>query len=166
MSIVSDSGAPRLPADVVRELEKSHLGILATASADGFPTTTLVSWLCAPDDGHVVIALDRRGLAFSNVLDNPNVALELVIDGFVATLRGPVTILSDQLCCAPFPSAALLLEIHEVRDHSVAGVSISPPRYRFSQDKARYASTESAIVAELREICNHARNGNGAAPRD
>src|SRR5436305_579892 len=55
VSIVSDSGAARLPAEVVRELEKPHLGILATASADGFPTTTLVSWLRAPGG-----ALSRR----------------------------------------------------------------------------------------------------------
>jgi len=153
----------RLQPEVVQALRRPHLSVLATAGLDGYPATTLVSWIYGHDETRLVIALDRRGLAYANVLENANCALEVLVKGFVATLRGRATILRDQLAHAPFPCAAVLFELEEIREHGVAGVAINPATYHFEATNGRYAETEAAIIAELSAISS--RSAAAAAIR-
>jgi hypothetical protein len=144
--------ASRLPAGVVRELRRPQLAFLATSSAAGRPATTLLSWLYAVDRGRVLLALDRRGLAYSDLLENPYAAIEVILPGFVASLRGSVEMVADELCRAPFCCTAALLEIEEVRDHAVAGVDVAPPGYRFTVGREGYVAAEAAVFEELHEL--------------
>jgi hypothetical protein len=132
-------------------LRVTHLALLATASRDARPTTTLVSWLWPVDPTRLLFALDRRGLAFKNLIENPFAALEILIGQFAGAARGTVTILPECLM-TPFPCSVALLQLAEVRRHDVDGVIVLPPRYEFAGDKQHYARTDGAIVDQLAEI--------------
>ena len=143
---------PVLSPEVQAELSGPRLFVLATASADGVPATTLVSWMCALGPSRLAIALDRRGLAFANALENPAAALEVTLPGFSATLRGTMTLLQPQLASAPFPCAGFELEIEEIRDHGAPASLVRPASYEYAPSKQRYAVREAEIVAELRTL--------------
>ena len=145
----------RLEPKVVRALRESHLVLLATASGDGRPATTLVSWLWPVDESRLLLALDRRGLAFRHVTGNPWGAIEVLMGPFVGTLRGSIRLLVERLARAPFPCAAAIFEIEEVRRHDVAGVVVVPPSYAFVPARPQYAETEAAIVDELALLAEH-----------
>ena len=144
--------APALPPEVQAELSGPRLFVLATASAEGVPATTLVSWMCALGPSRLAIALDRRGLAYANALENPAAALEVTLPGFSATLRGTMTLLQPQLASAPFPCAGFELEIEEIRDHGAPASVVRPASYEYAPSKRQYAVREAEILAELRTL--------------
>ena len=144
--------APALPPEVQAELSGPRLFVLATASAEGVPATTLVSWICATGPSRLAIALDRRGLAYANAVENPAAALEVTLAGFSATLRGTLGLVRRQLASAPFPCAGFELEIEEIRDHGAPGSLIRPASYECSPSTQRYAVREAEIIAELRTL--------------
>ena len=144
--------AQALSPEVQAELSGPRLFVLATASSDGVPATTLVSWMCALGPRRLAIALDRRGLAYANAVENPGFALEVTLPGFSATLRGTMTLLRRQLASAPFPCAGFELEIEEIRDHGAPASLVRPASYEYAASKQQYAVREAEIIAELRAL--------------
>lgn len=151
MSVQAHAGSC-LPADVLAGLCPPRVFVLATASAGGVPATTSVSWLMPRDAHRLVLALDRRGLAYQNVMENPQAALEVTIGEFAATLRGRVCLVCEQLERAPFPCAAFLFEVEEIRDHAAPGVVLEPATYSFSRAKNHYRARQDEIAAELASL--------------
>jgi len=145
-------GAPTLPASALERIGPPFVLVLATAALDGTPATTLVSWVFARDPSALLVALDRRGLGYRNATENPAAALEILLDGFAATARGRLTLLRDELRHTPFPCAAFLLEVDEVRQHATPGVAVAPARYEFDRRKPSYARNEAAVMRELRAL--------------
>ena len=141
-----------LTPEVQAELSGPRLFVLATASADGMPATTLVSWICAVGPAHLAIALDRRGLAYKNAVENPVAALEVTLAEFSATLRGTLTLVRRQLVSAPFPCAGFEFELEEIRSHGAPASLIRPASYEYSPAKQEYAVREAEIIAELRTL--------------
>jgi hypothetical protein len=141
-----------LPADVLAGLCPPRVFVLATASAGGVPATTSISWLTPRDEHRLVLALDRRGLAYQNVLENPQAALEVTIGEFAATLRGRLCLLCEQLERAPFPCAAFLFDVEEIRDHAAPGIVLEPATYSFSRAKNHYRTRQDEIAAELASL--------------
>jgi hypothetical protein len=144
--------APTLPAEVLAELCGPRLFVLATASPDGVPTTTLVSWMCAVGPSRLAIALDHRGLAFRNAIENPVAALEVTLPGFSATLRGSLSLAREQLASAPFCCAGFHFDLLEIRNHGVPASLVHPATYEYVESKRQYAVREAEIVAELRSL--------------
>src|SRR5919206_244838 len=61
--------APMLSPEVQAEVSGPRLFVLATASAEGVPATTLVSWICAVGPSHLAIALaDAAGVLCTDEL--------------------------------------------------------------------------------------------------
>ncbi|HYZ77737.1 MAG TPA: pyridoxamine 5'-phosphate oxidase family protein [Gaiellaceae bacterium] len=141
-----------LSPEVQAEVSGPRLFVLATASAEGVPATTLVSWICAVGPSHLAIALDRRGLAYKNAVENRAAALEVTLAGFSATLRGTLSLLRRQLVSAPFSCAGFEFEIEEIRDHGASGSLIRPASYEYSPAKQQHAVREAEIIAELRTL--------------
>jgi Pyridoxamine 5'-phosphate oxidase len=92
---VTGNGGTRPRSRTTGAPRRLQFAFLATASADSRPARTLVSWLYAADDRHVVLALDRRSLAFSDLLEDPYAAVEVVLPGFPGSVRGPTHILEE-----------------------------------------------------------------------
>ena len=144
--------APGLPAEVLGELCGPRLFVLATASPEGVPTTTLVSWMCAVGPSRLAIALDHRGLAYRNAIENPVAALAVTLPTFSATLRGTLSLAREQLASAPFCCAGFHFDVVEIRDHGVPASLLRPATYEYVEAKREYAVREAEIVAELRSL--------------
>jgi|GEM_PF-903842 len=124
--------------------------VLATVSKDGIPATALCTWVVAVDTGSIAVALDHRSSAYVNIAaDSTCVAMEILADDLVIAARGDAKVAREMMRSAPFPCAAVVVTISEIRDHSVKGIRFYAPTYAFGEDKQHRGDVERAIFAEL-----------------
>jgi hypothetical protein len=124
--------------------------VLATMSNDDVPSTAFCSWVVAANPETIALALDSRSTAHRNITaGNRQVALEVLADDLILSVRGEATIVKAQLDSVPFPCALVTVSIVDVRDHGVSGVIFQAPRYLFADDKGHRGDVERAIFEEL-----------------
>ena len=127
--------------------------VLATVSKGGVPATALCTWVVATATGDIAVALDHRSAAYVNVSSGSvHVALEVLADDLVIAARGTASIVRPSLASTPFPCAAVVVEISEIRDHSVKGIRFHAPTYAFDEDKRHRRDIERAIFSELASL--------------
>lgn len=139
-----------LPDAVVAFLTGGQSVVLATVAPQGYPITTIMTWVVALDSRTLAFAVDQRGHAISNIRGNGHVALEILGDNITIGCRGEARIAAESMASPPFPSAKVLVSIEEVRNHASPGVVYRGPSYTFAADKAHRSRLEQAIFAELR----------------
>jgi hypothetical protein len=127
--------------------------VLATVSPTGIPATALCTWVVAIGTRLIAIALDHRSSAYVNIsAGSAHVALEMLADDLVIAARGKATVRRAAMESTPFPCAAVVLEIDEIRDHSVKGIRFHAPTYVFDEDKRHRRDLERAIFSELASL--------------
>lgn len=141
-----------MPVDIMEALDGRSLAVLASVSPAGAPTTTPVSWIVAGAGKRLAVALDRRASAFDNIGGEPRVAVEVFAGGAAYVLRGRARIVTELLSQAPFPCAAAVIDVDEIRSHRLPSVAIGPPSYCYWPAKAHYRKTEQAVIAFLRSL--------------
>jgi hypothetical protein len=159
------SAKPQGDGDAEHELRRamrSALGggtaaVVATVSKDGVPATALCTWVVAGAASSVAIALDHRSSAYVNIASgNPRVAMEVLADDLVIAARGDARIVRPAMTSVPFPCAAVIVHIREIRDHSVRGIRFHAPTYEFGVDKQHRGEVERSVFAELADVVREA----------
>ena len=79
----------------------------------------------------------------------------VIADDLVIAARGKARIALASMSSVPFPCAAIIVDIDEIRDHSVRGIRFHAPTYAFDSDKAHSGDVELAVFAELASIHPH-----------
>jgi hypothetical protein len=150
-----DAGEIR-PA-LLSALRRGSSVVLATVSKDHVPSTAFCSWVVAADKDTIALALDSRSTAHRNITaGSKQVALEVLADDMILSVRGEATIVKEQLRSVPFPCALVTVSITEIRDHGVGGVIFRAPEYLFADGKEHRDEVERAIFEELAQ---HTRSG-------
>jgi len=131
-------------------LQRGTSVVLATVSDDDVPSTAFCSWVVAANPDTIALALDSRSTAHRNITGgNRLVALEVLADDLILSVRGEANIVKEQLESVPFPCSLVTVSIADVRDHGVSGVIFQAPRYNFADDKEHRGDVERAIFEEL-----------------
>ena len=141
-----------LPAELVGFLSGGQTCIVATVDDEGFPTTTLMTWVVARDPVTLRLAVDQRSKALRNLRERPHIAIEVLGDGICYGLRGHADIEKETLTSAPFPAALVVVRLEECRDHAAPGVRFYGPRYDFEPGKEHRSAVEQAVFDELRGV--------------
>lgn len=137
-------------AALLGALQRGASVVLATISNDNLPSTAFCSWVVAADERTIALALDSRSTAHRNITaGSRQVALEVLADDMILSVRGHATIVKEQLRSVPFPCALVTVSITQVRDHGVGGVIFKPPEYLFADGKEHRGEVERAIFEEL-----------------
>src|SRR5579863_6833282 len=148
-------------ADAERDLRSAMHGalaggtavVLATVSSSGSPATALCTWVVAIGTRTIAIALDHRSSAYVNIaVGSAHVALEMLADDLVIAARGIASIRRALLESTPFPCGGVVVDIDEIRDHSVKGIRFHAPTYVFDEDKRHRRDMERAIFSELASL--------------
>jgi hypothetical protein len=144
-------------AALLAALRRGSSVVLATISNDKLPSTAFCSWVVAADEHTIALALDSRSTAHRNVTaGSKQVALEVLADDMILSVRGEATIVKEQLRSVPFPCALVTVSITQIRDHGVGGVIFRAPEYLFADGKEHRGEVERAIFEELAQ---HTRSG-------
>ena len=152
------SGSEIRPA-LAQALQRGTSIVLATLSSAYVPSTAFCSWVVAADPDTIALALDSRSTAFRNLVDGScQVALEVMADDMILSVRGEARVIKDQLRSVPFPCALVTVTIADVRDHGVSGVIFKAPRYLFEGGKEHRGEVERAIFEELQSATSGRNN--------
>jgi hypothetical protein len=160
--MIPSSGASSEAEHELRRAMRAALGggtaaVVATVSKDGVPATALCTWVVAGASSSVAIALDHRSSAYVNIASgNTRVAMEVLADDLVIAARGDAIIARRSMTSVPFPCAAVVVHITEIRDHSVRGIRFHAPTYEFGVDKQHRGDVERSVFAELAALLSEA----------
>lgn len=136
-------------------LQQGTCVVLATVSPEDVPSTAFCSWVAPAGTSAIAVALDSRSTAYRNIdAGSLRVALEVLADDMILSVRGEASILKRQLRSVPFPCALVTVSIADVRDHGVDGVIFHPPRYLFADGKEHRGEVERTIFDEIAEAAN------------
>ena len=131
-------------------LQRGTSVVLATVSSEDIPSTAFCSWVVAANPDTIALALDSRSTAHRNIMaGNKQVALEVLADDMILSVRGEAYVVKEQLRSVPFPCALVTVSIVDVRDHGVGGVIFKAPQYLFADGKEHRGEVERAIFEEL-----------------
>ena len=124
--------------------------VLASVSPAGVPSTALCSWIVAKGPHLLALALDKRSSAFTSIAARSDqIALEIMADDILLSVRGRARIARETLDAVPFPCALVELDVAEIRNHMLGGMRFQGPRYTFSTGKEHRGDTERKIFDEL-----------------
>ena len=127
------------------------IAVLATAAPHGGAlSTALCSWIVAKGPHRLALALDKRSAAHTNIRAGSDyVAVEVMADDVLLSIRGKAEIVEETMSSTPFPCALVCVDVVEIRDHMLTGLKFHGPRYIFTADKLHRSDIERKIFAEL-----------------
>jgi hypothetical protein len=124
--------------------------VLASVSPDGVPSTAICSWIVAKGSHLLLLALDKRSSAYASIAaGSDQIALEIMADEILLSVRGRARIQRETLESVPFPCALVALDVLEIRNHMLGGMHFHGPRYTFSEGKEHRSDVERRIFEEL-----------------
>lgn len=124
--------------------------VLASVSPEGVPSTALCSWIVAKGPQRLAMALDKRSSAYTSIAAGSNqIALEVMADNILLSIRGDAHIIRESLDGVPFPCALVGVDVKEIRDHMVSGLSFRGPRYNYASGKEHRSDIERRIFEDL-----------------
>lgn len=139
-----------LPLEVARKLTGGQACVVATVDSQGFPDTTLMTWVVARSERLLALCVDTRSRAYENLVARADVAIEVLGDDITLGVRGVASVEKAQMTAAPFPCAIVRVEVGEVRDHAAPGTRFVGPTYTYDHDKQHRLEFEFTIFEELR----------------
>ena len=148
--IAIESGEAALRTAMHDLLRGGTVVVLASVSPDGVPSTALCSWIVAKGPHRLALALDKRSSAYTSIAaGSDQIALEVMADEILLSIRGKASIHKDSLDAVPFPCALVAVDVKEIRDHMIGGLEFHGPRYRFTDTKQHRSDVERKIFDEL-----------------
>ena len=149
---VRQTGKTEIESALRTALGRGTSVVLATVSESGEPSSAFCSWVISAGPQTIAIALDSRSTGHRNIkAGRTRVAIEVMADELIFSVRGQARIVKEQLRSVPFPCALVTVRAEEVRDHRVKGVIFKAPRYVFEDGKEHRGEVERAIFEELGE---------------
>jgi hypothetical protein len=150
MDMIERSGENALRRAMHELLRGGTVVVLASIAPDGTPSTALCSWIVAKGPQRLALALDKRSSAYTSIAAGSNqIALEVMADDILLSIRGRASIEKDSLESVPFPCALVSLDVLEIRDHMLEGVRFHGPHYAFARGKEHRTDVERKIFDEL-----------------
>ena len=147
---VSRTGEAALRKAMHDLLHGGTVVVLASVSPDAAPSTALCSWIVAKGPQRLAMALDKRGSAYTSIAaGSDQIALEIMADGILLSIRGTAAIERETLETVPFPCALVSVDVKEIRDHMVDGLQFHGPRYKYTKGKEHRSDVELKIFDEL-----------------
>ena len=146
------SGTERdaLPEAVVHHLDGTAITVGSTIGDDGHPYTMVMNSAVAVDDRTIRFALDHRTKTLAYLKQRPHMALEVIGDGFIVGVRGPVRILKDLMDHCPVPSALVQLDVEAVKSDLPPGVQVTAPTFTWGALGQYMDKVEPAMFDEIR----------------
>lgn len=124
--------------------------VLASVSPEGVPSTAICSWIVAKGPHLLLLALDKRSSAYANIaVRSDQIALEIMADEILLSVRGTARIKQETLASVPFPCALVELAVAEIRNHMLSGMHFHGPQYSFAEGKEHRGDVERKIFEEL-----------------
>lgn len=144
---------PTLTEELLPLLQKERFILLSTIDFEnGAPNVSAISWVFAPDKGHIRFAVDNRSRIVENIKANRNVTMTLIGNESTYAIQGEATLKAERIDGIPLKLALIEVGIKEVRDIMFYGSKISvEPQYEKTYDEKAAAKLDSQVLEAMKK---------------
>jgi hypothetical protein len=139
--------------DLFEALQQERIALFSTIDADtGAPFMNTVSWIFAPDEKTIRIAIDSRAKIIENINKNPLVSIAVFAAESTYTISGSARIAAARLEDVPLKATMVEIIIAEVRDVMFYGSKIATePVYEKTYDLQAALKLDRQVMSALKK---------------
>ncbi|KAA0548076.1 hypothetical protein FZW96_10115 [Bacillus sp. BGMRC 2118] len=116
------------------------------------PNVSAISWVFAPDQNHIVFAVDNRSRIIQNIKKTPLIVMNVVANESTYSIYGKAIIKNEKMEDVPLKLALIELTISEVRDVMFYGAKISvEPRYEKTYDAEAATRLDQQVMNAIKK---------------
>jgi len=143
---------PRLLPPLFESLQNEQFITLATIDHEtGGPNVNALSWVFAPDEGRILLAVDNRSKILHNIRNNSHVVVSIIANESTYAVSGEGSIKVESVENVPLKLAIIEINISEVRDVMFYGSKIFlEPRYEKTYDLQAAAKLDNQVMTALK----------------
>lgn len=133
-------------------LQRERFVTIATVDFEtGGPNVSAISWVYAPDQNHIVFAVDNRSRIVQNIKKSPFVVMNVIANESTYSIYGVAEIKKEKIENVPLKLALVELKINEVRDVMFYGAKISTePKYEKTYDIEAAARLDRQVMDAIK----------------
>lgn len=138
--------------DLFEALQKERFALFSTVNADtGAPFMNTVSWIFAPDEKTIRMAIDSRSKMIENINKNSFVSIAVFVLGSTYTISGKARIAVERLEDVPIKASMIEMTVIEVRDVMFYGSKIvKEPVYEKTYDRQAALKLDRQVMSALK----------------
>jgi flavin reductase (DIM6/NTAB) family NADH-FMN oxidoreductase RutF len=136
-----------------RALQKETLVTISTVDHEtGGPNVSAISWLYAPDEKSILLAVKSESRIVKNVLHNSELVVNLMANDSVYAIHTEATVKVERMEDVPLKLALLSLDVKTVRDVMFYGAKISvEPKFEKTYDVEAAKKLDHQVMSALRK---------------
>ncbi|KMJ58489.1 hypothetical protein AB685_11440 [Bacillus sp. LL01] len=121
---------------LIAALQKEKLVTISTVDHEtGGPNVSAISWLYAPDEKTILLAVNASSRIVKNVVHNSELVVNLMANDSVYAIHSKATVKVDKMEEVPLKLSLLHLGVKEVRDVMFYGAKLSvEPKFEKTYD--------------------------------
>ncbi|WP_078381036.1 pyridoxamine 5'-phosphate oxidase family protein [Sutcliffiella halmapala] len=133
-------------------LQEERLVSISTVDFEtGAPNVSAISWVYAPDETKILLAVTNKSRIVQNIEENRNVVVTLYANESVYAIHTTASVLERELEELPLKLAVIVLQIREVRDVMFYGAKISiEPHFEKTYDKEAAKKLDKQVMDTLK----------------
>ncbi|KPB03361.1 pyridoxamine 5'-phosphate oxidase family protein [Bacillus sp. CHD6a] len=137
---------------LVGALQKETLVTISTVDHEtGGPNVSAISWLYAPDERSILLAVKSDSRIVKNVVHNSELVVNLMANDSVYAIHTNAKVKIDRMDGVPLKLALLSLEVKTVRDVMFYGAKISvEPKFEKTYDVEAAKKLDDQVMTALR----------------
>lgn len=150
---MAETVAQSLSDELLPLLKKERFVLLATVDKDtGAPNVSAISWIYAPTETIIRVAVDNRSRIVANIQNNPDVVITLFGAGSVFSIAGKAAVVEEKMEGVPLKLAMIEIAVQEVRDVMFYGSRISQePQYEKTYDANAASKLDNQVMTALKK---------------
>ncbi|NLP49444.1 pyridoxamine 5'-phosphate oxidase family protein [Bacillus sp. RO1] len=138
---------------LIEALQKETLVTISTVDHEtGGPNVSAISWLYAPNEKSILLAVKAESRIVKNVLHNRELVVNLMANDSVYAIHTKATVKVERMEDVPLKLALLSLDVKSVRDVMFYGAKISvEPKFEKTYDVEAAKKLDHQVMTALRK---------------
>lgn len=143
-----------LPEQLLNKLNGEQYALLATVDEPtGIPVVNAVSWIYAPDEKRIRIAVGHRSRMIANVKAEPGVTVTVIGPDTTYSILGKAKVTHEPLEGAQIKLAGIEIDVEAVDDVMFYGAKIvDEPRYMKTYDKEAADKLDRQVAEAMKNM--------------
>ncbi|WP_404462103.1 pyridoxamine 5'-phosphate oxidase family protein [Sutcliffiella horikoshii] len=136
---------------LILALQKETLVTISTVDHEtGGPNVSAISWLYAPDEKSILVAVNAESRIVKNVLHKSELVVNLMANDSVYSIHTKATVKVARMEDVPLKLALLHLDVKEVRDVMFYGAKISvEPKFEKTYDVEAAKKLDQQVMTAI-----------------
>ncbi|MDA8353898.1 MAG: nitroreductase/quinone reductase family protein [Firmicutes bacterium] len=149
---MAEEVSSQLTETLLHKLQEEPYALLATVDAEtGIPVVNAVSWIFAPNEKHLRVAVGHRSRVIANVKANPAVTITLIGPETTYSIVGRARVAHERLQGVQIKAVGIVIDIEKVDDVMFhGGQVVKEPQYTKTYDREAAEKLDRQVMEAIK----------------